>query len=425
MKSTDAGALAGGQETPGYGYGAEARPAGAIDEVRPLGPRGCSGPGREGQPLCGKPTQSRCSDLCVSHNLQRKKNSVLQPLRTKTSMSTCIGPGQDGGPCGRRVSNREPGQDDGVCRTHNEQLKRRGFMGPIEARLPALLEECSGPGRDGSELCGRPAEARDTLLCSAHDRQHKKHGALKPIRKVNTREVPCSGPGADGALCGRPSKNKTLSLCGGHYAQHNRQQDLSPLKTGRKRGEATSCGFGGCRYKDAPSGEGYCYHHWRQLQNGHALTPLTGKTNRGKSVLDRDEDGNKLCNTCKEWKPPAEFSKASAARDGLNYLCRRCQASNRMKAKYGIDLDHYEALLSAQNGCCAICPRPLAKDQNRLAVDHDHTCCPGEASCGKCIRGLLCPNCNRALGLLQEDVEIIFRAGDYVKLNTAVINAAV
>ncbi len=422
MKSTNAEDLSGGRETPGDGSGAQARLAGAIDEVRPLGPRACSGPGREGQPLCGKPTESRSSDLCVSHNLQRKKHGALQPLRTRTSKSTCVGPGQNDDVCGRRVSSRPVGQDEGFCRTHSAQLKSRGFMGPIELRLPPLPDLCNGPGREGDELCGRAAEDRDTFLCSAHARQQKKNGVLKRIRRVNTPDGPCVGPGSDGALCGRSLQNKTLGLCGGHLAQHRKGQDLKPLKLVRKSGEVTRCGFSGCRYNDAPSGEGYCHHHWRQLQNGQPLTQLTAKPNRGKSVLDRDPSGNKLCNTCDKWKPTADFSMSSSASDRLNYLCRRCQASNRLKAKYGIDLDHYEALLHSQNGCCAICPALLPIGR-RLAVDHDHRCCPGAASCGNCIRGLLCPNCNRALGLLQENSEIIMRAAQYVRFNSAVIAA--
>lgn len=383
-------------------------------------PRTCSGPGRNGQPYCGKQSGPIVSGLCGAHNLQQKKYGDLQPLRLRTSKSTCIGPGQDGGICGRRVYSRPTGQDDGVCKTHHEQLKRNGTMQRIELRLPPLLELCEGPGRDGNELCGRPAEARDTLLCSAHDKQQKKKGSLKPIRKVHTQDGLCIGPGQDGAACGLPSKNKTFSLCGSHNMQRHRGSDLKPLKQLRQRGEVTRCGFPECRYNDAPGGEGYCHHHWRQLQSGQTLAPLVWKSNRGRSVRDRDLAGNKLCNACRKWKPEADFSVASAARDELNYLCRRCQASNRMKAKYGIDLDHYEDLLASQDGSCAICPRTLTADR-RLAIDHDHGCCPGEASCGNCIRGLLCPNCNRALGLFQDDSAILMRAAQYVLQNHSAV----
>ncbi|NWL27965.1 hypothetical protein DM794_12955 [Paenarthrobacter ureafaciens] len=142
------------------------------------GPRTCIGPGRNGLQYCGRPTDAKTSELCRSHSLQQQKQGTLKPLRTRTEKSTCIGPGQDGGLCGRQVYFRQPGQDDGVCKTHYDQLKRRGSMGPIELRLPPLTSTCDGPGGDGQELCGRPSEARDTLLCSAHDRQSKKNDVL-------------------------------------------------------------------------------------------------------------------------------------------------------------------------------------------------------------------------------------------------------
>ncbi|MDR6988964.1 hypothetical protein J2Y66_003472 [Paenarthrobacter nitroguajacolicus] len=382
-------------------------------------PRGCIGPGRNGQQFCGKPTESRRSVLCVAHSSQRKNGGSLQPLRTRTNTSKCIGPGQDGGACGRSVFSRPVGEDDGVCKTHYDQLKRRGFMSPIGRRLPPLSDKCSGPGRDGSALCGRPAEARDTLLCSPHDRQLKKNGVLRPIRMVNTPEGPCVGPGPNGASCGRPMENKAHRLCQSHYAQRHRGKELTPLKLTRKRGEVARCGFEGCRYNDAPGGEGYCHHHWRQLHSGQDLTPLKRKLNRGRSVLDRDENGNKLCIGCLTWKSESDFSKVSAARDGLNYKCSRCHASIRMERVYGVDLDHYEAMLAAQGGCCKICRRPAPAGQNRFAVDHNHRCCPGTLSCGHCIRGLLCQPCNQGLGLLQENGNILRQAAEYVLLNDA------
>lgn len=389
----------------------------------PLLARTCTGPGRNGEQTCGRPTESKITEFCRAHELQHEKHGTLQPIRTRTSKSTCIGPGQDGGSCGRQLSSRPAGQDEGTCRAHSEQLKRRGFMSPIEPRLPPLAVTCNGPGPDGEELCGRPAENRETLLCSAHHRQHEKHGVLKPIRKVNTPASTCIGPGPNGTLCGLPSKNKTRNLCGSHNSQRCRGSELTPLKQVRKRGEVARCGFPGCRYNNAPGGEGYCHHHWRQLQSNQSLAPLQWKSNRGLAVLDRDEFGNKLCTSCREWKPVSDFSMQSGARDELNYLCRRCQASNRMKAKYGIDLDEYEARLAAQGGTCALCPAAPTTGR-RLAIDHDHACCPGEASCGNCIRGLLCPNHNRALGLFQDDDAALILGAEYILRYKASLKAA-
>lgn len=67
--------------------------------------------------------------------------------------------------------------------------------------------------------------------------------------------------------------------------------------------------------------------------------------------------------------------------------------------KFNLTRAGYQALLEEQGGCCAICLRPPKK--NRLAIDHDHACCPGSGSCGHCIRGLLCAGCNVQLGAVE------------------------
>lgn len=74
----------------------------------------------------------------------------------------------------------------------------------------------------------------------------------------------------------------------------------------------------------------------------------------------------------------------------------------------------YANRLAQQENCCAICRQPERFKKNgktqRLGVDHDHGCCPGRKSCGKCIRGLLCNRCNILLTHLERFVAEGIRA---------------
>lgn len=76
-----------------------------------------------------------------------------------------------------------------------------------------------------------------------------------------------------------------------------------------------------------------------------------------------------------------------------------------LRFKFNITLDQYQEMLEAQGGVCAICKQPesVQKDGSvrALAVDHDHSCCPGDRSCGRCVRALLCNLCNHAVGIIE------------------------
>ena len=84
-----------------------------------------------------------------------------------------------------------------------------------------------------------------------------------------------------------------------------------------------------------------------------------------------------------------------------------------LKYKYKMTLEDYDKMLFSQNGVCAIC-KEKCKTGRGLAIDHDHSCCPADISCGKCIRGLLCSGCNRAIGFFKEDINIFSNAIKYL-----------
>ena len=78
---------------------------------------------------------------------------------------------------------------------------------------------------------------------------------------------------------------------------------------------------------------------------------------------------------------------------------------SRIKIRYGITKADYEKMLFVQMGLCAIC---LMKPKNKLHVDHDHLT-------GK-VRGLLCGNCNKALGLLRDNTDFLSKAIEYLNV---------
>lgn len=95
---------------------------------------------------------------------------------------------------------------------------------------------------------------------------------------------------------------------------------------------------------------------------------------------------------------------------------QRVKAASQVRGwrkKYGISGRDYARLYEFQGGKCAICQRSTGAVR-ALAVDHDHACCPGPTSCGRCIRGLACGPCNQVI-LGRYGLEPLQRAVAYLK----------
>jgi len=84
---------------------------------------------------------------------------------------------------------------------------------------------------------------------------------------------------------------------------------------------------------------------------------------------------------------------------------------------HGLTAEQFEELLAKQGGLCAICkiPSPFT-----LQIDHDHRCCNRIYSCGRCIRGLLCISCNRAVGFFKDSPKMLRDAIEYLETFGAV-----
>lgn len=159
------------------------------------------------------------------------------------------------------------------------------------------------------------------------------------------------------------------------------------------------------------------FHKKKQTHDGYAyhckpcVRDYDLKEHDPKRVYPRKEkDGLVHCRKCDQYLNKSKFW-------GQLTYCKECSNlighSSNLK-KYGLTPDDYIDLERAQNGLCAICKQPESK-KRRLSVDHDHACCPGVNSCGKCIRGLLCSGCNTFLGNAKDSIEILESAIKYLQ----------
>lgn len=149
----------------------------------------------------------------------------------------------------------------------------------------------------------------------------------------------------------------------------------------------------------------------------------------------------KVCITCTRELPLTDFPVRSATDRRLRGQCKECRRSyvrayslaykdrrkelylenreyyqryyrdnaaacraRQLEWRYGLPPGGWDVLFAAQLGNCYLCLEPMSDPgQSRLATDHDHNCCPGAPSCGRCIRGIAHGRCNQLIGMAYDD----------------------
>ena len=101
--------------------------------------------------------------------------------------------------------------------------------------------------------------------------------------------------------------------------------------------------------------------------------------------------------------PAAGVARNVARREA----CPDERRANQLQHRYNLTLAEYDEILEAQGGGCAICGMTPEDNNRRLCVDHNHE--TGE------VRGLLCSQCNLAIGNLCDDPETARQAMLYVR----------
>jgi len=78
--------------------------------------------------------------------------------------------------------------------------------------------------------------------------------------------------------------------------------------------------------------------------------------------------------------------------------------------KFGLTKEAWHALLDSQGGRCAVCGSDSPGGRGQWHTDHCHKT--------NKVRGLLCAGCNRGIGLLKDDPNVLLAAAIYLELNS-------
>lgn len=168
----------------------------------------------------------------------------------------------------------------------------------------------------------------------------------------------------------------------------------------------------------------------RRVAAGQPVKTLT--TRQSRELLEK---GLKLCPRCLRIKSVDDFHKYAKSASGRACHCIQCarelsdlqrqkpgakdrakksyqqnkrdQRNKRLLSKFGITIDDYNRKFQEQNGLCAICGASPLDNGKALAVDHCHDTAA--------VRGLLCNNCNAAIGFLMNDPVRCLRAKEYLE----------
>lgn len=155
----------------------------------------------------------------------------------------------------------------------------------------------------------------------------------------------------------------------------------------------------------------------------------------------------KRCGRCGDTKTIDSFEKHEVNRDGVRgncVLCRKhinqksyhkhkeriCEEAKQkrkddpegernsdLKSRFKITLEDFEKMFAEQGYACAACGTldPIV-EKRKWNVDHDHSCCPSSRkTCGNCIRGILCRDCNIALGMVKDSPQRLMQLVDYLQ----------
>ncbi len=134
----------------------------------------------------------------------------------------------------------------------------------------------------------------------------------------------------------------------------------------------------------------------------------TAEYSRGyrKRNIDKVRERNRLAMKKRHEADPEKVRASHRKWHRDNPEKSRAKAIRCHLATFGLTLESWTAMLDAQGGVCAICGG-VERRGHALSVDHCHAT--------NRVRGLLCGDCNRGLGMYRDRDDLLLRAAEYLR----------
>lgn len=134
------------------------------------------------------------------------------------------------------------------------------------------------------------------------------------------------------------------------------------------------------------------------------------KKERREILSLKDKEGNithRECATCFQVLPLENFYKNKTKSLLCEASCKDCEKERKLLTRYNMSYKTKELMYFQQKNSCKICMQLF--EMNKLCIDHCHKT--------GVVRGLLCSNCNVAIGMIRDDPKICLNMFEYLSKN--------
>lgn len=171
-----------------------------------------------------------------------------------------------------------------------------------------------------------------------------------------------------------------------------------------------TCSTPGCT--SSRVARGMCDRHYRRAKKTGALPPRQKRQCQVEDC-DRKHYAHDYCerhyNNVRTYDTDKRPRCAVVGCDRAAISLKACSRHYGQLNTYQLTVERLNEIFS---GGCDLCGEYV-----KLFVDHDHSCCPGDKSCGDCVRGGLCQHCNTGLGYFKDSTTRLRRAVEYLSRN--------